>query len=836
MTNPVPPPGEHGDDAVRVAQALGIPIDEVLDLATSLNPVAPDLRLLMATTLSAICRYPDPTAATRALAGAMGVDPAWVLLTNGGAEAIALVGSELGTGSVTDPEFSLYRRHLSQVTEDGGKWRSNPHNPTGRLALPEDRSAVWDEAFFPLAKGTWTRGDAQRGSIVVGSLTKLFACPGLRLGYILTSDASLLARLARRQPQWSVSSVALAMLPKMLELADLEGWRSSICNLREQLCSVLRRAGLAPERSDSNFVLVREAPGLRDRLALLGVVVRDCASFGLTGAVRIAVPDSAGLERLEAALDGRASVGSGRWRSRPEPARELPSPRPGAAGLRGAILVCGTASDAGKSQIVTGLCRLLSRRGVRVAPFKAQNMSLNSYATPSGHEIGRAQGTQALAAGIEPEVAMNPILLKPTSSCSSQVVVMGEPLGDLDASSYQQSRRAALFPVVLGALQDLRSRYDVVICEGAGSPAEINLLKGDITNLGLAEAAGMPGMLVGDIERGGVFASIAGTFSILPEHLSRHLRAFMINKFRGDPALLGSGIEALEEVTGRPCAGVVPYLGNLTLDAEDSLGLAALIGSGGPRSRDCLDVAVVNLPHLANFTDLDALSIEEGLSLRLVDRTDALGGADLVILPGSKATVADLVWLQDRGLDLALRAAAAEAGGPTILGICAGYQMLGRGIDDDFESRAGHVEAIGLLPVVTTFYAEKRTRPRRGRSLSSSVSGYEIHQGEPVVVDADGTGFLLELDDAFGRRPEGCVSRDGRVVGTNLHGLFESDGFRGAFLSQVAERRGKRLRLGGARFEERRDGQMDRLADALEAHLDLDLVFSLINSAAEAPT
>ncbi|MGH9298197.1 MAG: cobyric acid synthase, partial [Acidimicrobiales bacterium] len=581
MTIGLPTPGTHGDDAWRVAASLGIAPDDVLDLATSLNPVAPDIRLLVASRLSSLRRYPDVTDATRALADLIGVGPGQLLLTNGGAEAIALVAAELPEGEIVEPEFSLYRRHLEKVVPGAPRWRSNPNNPTGRLAPPDEQAGVWDEAFYPLASGSWTRGDIAAGAIVVGSLTKLLACPSLRIGYVISADEALLARIARRQPRWAVSGIVAAVLPDLLALVDLPGWHVSIAGLRKELCEVLCAKGLAYESSDAHFVLVRGAGGLRSALAPLGVVVRDCSSFGISDAVRIAVPDVRGIERLEAALE-LTDFSAGSWRPRTASypaARKSASSAAAATGgersrlagrprarrpagnafraLRGALLVCGTSSDAGKSQIVTGLCRLLAREGVSVAPFKAQNMSLNSFATRDGHEIGRAQGVQAFAAGIEAEAVMNPVLLKPTGEARSQVVVLGEPLVELDARAYQQTRRAALMPIVLGSLRELRSRFDVVVCEGAGSPAEINLLAGDIANLGLAEAAGIPALLVGDIERGGVFASIAGTFAVLPEHLSRHLHAFAINKFRGDPALLEPGISELVRLTGRECAGVI---------------------------------------------------------------------------------------------------------------------------------------------------------------------------------------------------------------------------------------------------------------------------------------
>jgi histidinol-phosphate/aromatic aminotransferase/cobyric acid decarboxylase-like protein len=296
-----PAPGPHGGDGPRLASALGIPITCVLDLSASLNPVAPNPAQVVRRHLDALGRYPDPAPARAALASAMGVDVDRLLLTNGGAEAIALVAADRPCGWVEDPEFSLYRRHLTELRPDGPRWRSNPHNPTGRLAAATERASVWDEAFWPLATGTWTRGDADRGATVIGSLTKLLACPGLRVGYVLCPDAATAARLGDRQPRWALNGLAAAALPALLEPVDLGGWAAAVRDLRCRLVRVLGRAGFDPRPSDANWVLV-DAPGLRERLASRAIAVRDCSSFGLAGTVRIAVPDEPGLARLEAAL------------------------------------------------------------------------------------------------------------------------------------------------------------------------------------------------------------------------------------------------------------------------------------------------------------------------------------------------------------------------------------------------------------------------------------------------------------------------------------------------------------------------------------------------------
>ena len=477
--------------------------------------------------------------------------------------------------------------------------------------------------------------------------------------------------------------------------------------------------------------------------------------------------------------------------------------------MRGGLMVCGTASDVGKSSVVAGLCRVLHRRGVRVAPFKAQNMANNAYVTPSGHEIGRAQGIQAVAAGAVPEVAMNPILLKPTGERTSQVVVMGRPLGHLDAVGYQ-AEKPRLLATVLEALADLRRRFDVVVLEGAGSPAEINLLGTDIVNLRLAAAAGVPAVVVGDIDRGGVFAALFGTVALLPDDLRPLVRGFVVNKLRGDPALLADGPAELERRTGVPTLGVLPYLHGVSLDAEDSL---ALPTDSAPVTGD-LDVAVIRFPRIANFTDLDPLSIEPAVGVRFVDRPGALGRPDLVVLPGTKATVADLDWLRGRGLDRAV-----EACGARVLGICGGYQMMGRTIVDEIESGRGPVDGLGWLDATTVFEPAKVTRQRRGTALGQRVTGYQIHHGRVRSPDP-----WIDLDDAYGAEPDGATS--GRFAGTTLHGIFEEDGFRTAFLG---------MEPSGVSFAAAREAQLDRLADLLEAHLDLAAVDALIKEGAPAP-
>jgi adenosylcobyric acid synthase len=487
--------------------------------------------------------------------------------------------------------------------------------------------------------------------------------------------------------------------------------------------------------------------------------------------------------------------------------------------MRGAILVCGTHSDAGKSVVTAGICRWLRRQGVSVAPFKAQNMALNSVVAPDGSEVGRSQAVQAAAAGVEPEAAMNPILIKPSGERHSQVIVMGKPYADADARSYQELKHE-LRPVVAGALASLRARFDVVVCEGAGSPAEINLREGDLANMGLARDAGLPVLVVADIDRGGVMASLFGTLALLEPEDQAHVAGFVINKFRGDRGILEPGLERLEELTGRPTLGVLPFVEDLWMDVEDSLALEAPAPEA-PAGRDTLDVAVLRLRWMSNFTDLDALAAEPGVRVRFTRSVADVERADLVVIPGTKATVEDLDRLRAAGLDRAL-ARRAAAGHP-VLGICGGYQLLGERIADDVESRRGEVDGLALLPVSTTFGSDKLLRRRRGRCdwLGTAASGYEIRHGR---VERHGGEVLLTADDG---EPDGC--RVGSLIGTSWHGALEDDGFRRALLARLAAERGRELVPGDVPFAAAREARLDTLGDLVAAHLDTDRLAELID-------
>jgi adenosylcobyric acid synthase len=509
-----------------------------------------------------------------------------------------------------------------------------------------------------------------------------------------------------------------------------------------------------------------------------------------------------------------------------------------------AIMVLGTASHVGKSLLTAALCRIFAQRGYRVAPFKSQNMSLSSAATIEGLEIGRAQALQAEAAGVAASVHMNPILIKPSSDTSSQVVVCGKIWGRVSAADYHQRRVEELLPVVSKSYEMLASQYDLIILEGAGSPAEINLKQRDIANMRMAEIADAQCLLVGDIDRGGVFASLLGTLELLEPKEQDRIRGFAINKFRGDSTLLEPGIRTIEERLKKRCIGVVPYVRSLMLEEEDSLGLPITTQKQWPpttladtTSDRPLRVAVIALPSLSNFTDFDSLRAEPSASVLFCQTVDAIAQADVVVLPGSKQTVDDLLWMREGRLDVAVQQYA-RAG--LVVGICGGMQMLGETVTDPLGmERDGSAAGLGLLPIRTVMQADKVTRNVTGNIAvrflfgqpvaDSQVSGYEIHIGRtiyqegaaPFAVFSKGTRSSCNHTD-------GCVSTDSRVFGTYLHGLFDDDRFRHQFLraTRAFHKLGAPTEL--CPWRQLREESLDRLAREVEKALDMKTIFGWV--------
>lgn len=498
------------------------------------------------------------------------------------------------------------------------------------------------------------------------------------------------------------------------------------------------------------------------------------------------------------------------------------------------LMIQGTMSSVGKSLVVAALCRIFKQDGLRAAPFKAQNMALNSFATLDGREVGRAQAMQASAAGVDVTVEMNPILIKPEADAFAQIVVMGKPWARLPAGEYM-SRRGELWSVVTRALDALREEYELIVIEGAGSPAELNLRRGDLVNMSIAEYAGAPVLLVGDIDRGGIFAQLIGTRMLLEENESARIKGFIVNKFRGDARLFDEGVRLLEGRGGVPVLGVVPFIHNLRIADEDSVALETIVNSRSAVAS--IDIVVIKLPHISNFDDFDPLRAEPGVSVRFVERDEEIGTPDMIILPGAKTTIADLNWMRSRGLVDPISERARR--GTPILGICGGYQMLGRAICDPLhaESTQSEVEGLGLLPVVTTFEAEKRTervtvRVEAAHGLFANmggidIKGYEIHMGRTESGDHIGSPLrvIARSGELTANDSDGAASAEGWIVGTYFHGLFDNDGLRHAILRNLAARKGVSLQQ-GAVFD--RGVMYDRLAQVVRENVDLNAIRQLI--------
>jgi adenosylcobyric acid synthase len=479
-----------------------------------------------------------------------------------------------------------------------------------------------------------------------------------------------------------------------------------------------------------------------------------------------------------------------------------------------AIMIMGTGSDVGKSLICAGLCRAYAKRGLRVRPFKPQNMSNNAAITIDGGEIGRAQALQARAARVPPSIHMNPVLLKPETSTGAQVIIQGKRAETLSAREFFASR-ARHMPAIVDSFRRLTHETDLIIVEGAGSPAEINLRDGDLANMGFAEAADLSAILVGDIHRGGVIASLVGTFRILSETDSARIKGFLVNNFRGDPMLFREGASYIERETGAPCLGIVPYFeAAMRLPAEDAVSLERTAKHGEGELR----IAVLRLPRIANFDDVDPLKLEPGVTLTFVHPGEALpGDTDLVIVPGSKSTIADLAAVRREGWDIDIAAHVRRGG--AVLGLCGGYQMLGKVVHDPsgIESTPGSAVGLGLLDVETTLVADKTLTRVTGTHVASGtpIGGYEIHLGETFGPDCARPFAMI------GSAGDGAMSSDGRVIGTYLHGCFSSDEFRTAYLQALG---GKGS---GFAFEAMIERTLDDLADHLRRHVDIDRILAL---------
>lgn len=898
----------HGGNVQKLAERAGVRPGDLVDFSASINPLGPPPWLAeeVADALGQVVHYPDPEAGDLTLAACerYKVWPNQALAGNGASEllpAICGLAVRMGLGRAVVPmpayvdvdrccrlaglavEPLLCRaadgfepdleRLAGMLATPAAVFLASPNNPTG-LCLPARHVRdlarafpkslfVVDESFADFVPGIEDEGTGRGPApedgggpggagrlvrlrpdnvIVLSSLTKFYALPGLRLG-LCFATAEIIARLRRRLPAWNVGVLAQRVGARALrDLEYQERTVREVASLREALSADLRGIpGLRVFPGAANFLLCRldrvgmTARPLFERLLSEGLAIRLCANFeGLDDSYfRIAVRTREENARLTDALARFSGI--------------IKAPAPVKARRVPAVMVQGTCSSAGKSVLAAGLCRIFLEDGFDVAPFKAQNMSNNSAVTPDGREIGRAQATQAQACRLTPDARMNPVLLKPTGDTGAQVVVMGRPVGQMNVKEYHAYKPEA-WRAATGAYDSLCAEHGLMVLEGAGSPAEVNLKGQDIVNMAMARHAGAKVLLVGDIDRGGVFAALSGTFDILDPEERALVAGHVLNKFRGDASILAPALDFLYRRTGRHVLGVVPFLPELALPEEDSMGLAGLGGGAGADKRaDSLDIAVIVPQRIANFNDLDPLAAEPDVRLRLVrDARELLvdGRApDAVILPGSKSTIEDMRALRGAGFAAALRGLPEAT---RVIGICAGLQMLGLRVDDPLGLESGpnlglgpdqrSADGFGLLPLATVLEAHKTltrisaTCQRTGQHLA----GYEIHHGQTELLEAPGLRAAPLVLDASGRALsfglEGPGGEEGalpRVWGTYLHGIFDEDGFRRVFLDDLRRLRG----LAPLVEPQTRFGlepALERLAAALRQHLDMKRVYQAL--------
>ncbi len=853
---------EHGGNLTYLASVSGLPAENILDFSANINPLGlPEwFRSVVSAALGSVVNYPDPacTKLVAAIADRYAAEPGEVVVGNGSTEILHLIPRALGLGRAVIP-VPCYSDYLSSAAHAGMQietivleeregfaldfdkleaklhgnelvYLCNPNNPTGvlhdskalRRVASRNPSTLFlmDEAFGDFVEGmeSLTVGRPEN-VIVLLSLTKVYAIPGLRLGCAV-ADPSVVRKIRRMQPPWSVNTIAQAVGEAALR--DIDYVERSRRLVREQRLSLEAElnsiSALTVYPGTANFLLIRidrtgfDAGLLAQRMLQEGIAIRVCDNFqGLDKRFfRVAVRTSEENLRLSSSL--KKTLGSSHKVSQ---VHKTP-----------ALMFQGTSSNAGKSVLTAALGRILLQDGYRVAPFKSQNMSLNSFVTRTGGEMGRAQVVQAQACRQDPDVRMNPILLKPNSDTGSQVIVMGTPVANMDVMDYVRFKPKA-FEAAKEAYDSLASEYDVIVLEGAGSPAEVNLKHHDIVNMEMARYANAPVLLVGDIDRGGVFASFIGTMEVLTEWERAMIAGFVVNRFRGKEELLYDAIEYTRRHTGRPVFGVVPYFHDLGLPEEDSVSFKCGIFYNFVRDDDCVEIAVIDLPHISNFTDFDAFRVEPDVQLKIVRTAADLNQPDAVILPGSKNVIGDLEYLRHNGLDGKIRDLTANRG-TEIVGLCGGFQMLGADIADPhgLESDRKTIPGLGLLNVSTVLALEKTLTRVTATHLESgfTVQGYEIHHGqsrssnfEPLVMQTDGTA-------------DGARSPDGRLWGTYLHGIFDSDEFRRWFIDRLRIRRG--LSAKGqvcARYDI--EPALDRLAESVRHSVQIDQIYRLMGLA-----
>ncbi len=849
---------EHGGNMRKLALEAGRSPEELLDFSANINPLGPPdwFRPLISSRLSSLVHYPDPDSSSlrASISGHYGVKEEAVLVGNGSTEiihslprALPIRGAVIPVPSYSDyvnavelagklvekiflKEEEAFQLDLSLLDKkiSAGQlvFIGQPNNPTGllidsvalrTLALTHPSTFfVIDEAFFDFVEKTESLiSNRPSNVIILRSFTKFYAIPGLRLGYAI-GEPHLIQKIKKVMPLWSVNGLAQAIGEHALQdHAYTLRTRALVQQQREFLLNEMQSIpGLTVFSGQANFLLVRldrqdvDGPTLARQMLSLGIAIRVCDNFnGLDKRFfRVAVRSEGENLKLLHSLRKALKV------SLPSRADRRKTP---------AVMFQGTSSNAGKSILAAALCRILLQDGFRVAPFKAQNMSLNSFVTREGGEMGRAQAVQAQACRIDPDVRMNPILLKPNDDTGAQVILMGKPAGNMNVHQYIQYKPIA-FDEAKKAYDALAKEFDVIVLEGAGSPAEVNLKDHDIVNMKMARYAEAPVLLVGDIDRGGVFASFVGTMEVLSEWERKQIAGFVINRFRGKEDLLGPAIEYTRYHTGLPCLGTVPYLHDLRLPEEDSVEFKS--GAlDGPLRESGIEIAVIDLPHISNFTDFDSLRIEPDVSLRIVRSTHDLNQPDAIILPGSKNVIGDLEYLRQSGLDRKIFDLS-DKGRTEVVGLCGGFQMLGQSVEDPYgiESANQTTHGLGLMPISTVMAQQKTLVRTEGTHLRSrlKVRGYEIHHGQtegtpliPLVVREDGEII-------------GAETGKSNVWGTYLHGIFDADEFRRWFIDRLRVRRNL-IAVGKVCAVYDLEPAYERLAEVVRRSLKMDEIYSV---------
>ncbi len=727
-----------------------------------------------------------------------------------------------------DNNFQLDAMALSGIIKDGDLViLGSPNNPTASVIdseticdLAKRHRNTWfiiDEAFLEFIENGKSVAGTEKNIITLHSLTKFYAIPGLRLGFGIFPE-QIAAQLIKTMPPWSVNSLAQAVGSRLF---DDRGYRQTtlqtLKTLRDKLYSRLssiKKLHVFP--SSANYFLIKilhgpKASELFNELLDKNLAIRVCSNYhGLDNSFfRIAVRTETENEQLVQALTSIFNKEKKCSISR--------------APKKKSIMVQGTSSNAGKSVLVAALCRIMVQDGLRVAPFKAQNMSLNSFVTLEGLEMGRAQVVQAQAAKLDPDVRMNPVLLKPNSDVGSQVIVHGTPVGNMTVTEYIQYKEIAA-QMARQSYDQLQSEYDAVVLEGAGSPGEVNLKHHDIVNMNMAHYANSPVLLVGDIDRGGVYASFIGTMEVLDEWERNLVAGFLVNRFRGDATLLRSAHEYLFEHTAKPVFGTVPYIQNLGLPEEDSVSFKdGKLQKKRPKGAH-IEIALINMPHISNFTDIEPFLDEPDVYLKIVNSPDDLNNPEAIILPGSKNVIGDLTFLHRTGLaETIIKKAQLGCG---IVGICGGYQILGKIIRDPhgIESDSKHIQGLGLLNIETTLAKEKTLTRKCGIHLPSGtgVHGYEIHHGLSSGISSP----LLQFDD---NTTCGTSHGEMHIWGSYLHGIFDADDFRRWYIDNLRQKIGLN-RLDKIQAPYNLEHAFDALADIVRENIDMDAIYSLLDT------